>query len=60
MVATMDSDGVTRWDVEWEIQGRKGTRSGKLHELHEQEVAGARHAIRLHARRGDTVNIRVT
>ena len=57
-MAKTDADGMIRIDLEWEIQGRKGTRAGKLYGLHEQEVRGAEHGIKLHARRGDTVLIK--
>jgi hypothetical protein len=53
-----DADGMERIDIEWSIEGRKGTTSGKLHELHAQEVANAKESIRALARRGDTVTIR--
>lgn len=57
-MAKQDADGMTRVDLEWQIEGSKGTRTGKLYGLHEQEVMGAKAAIKLHARRGDTVTIR--
>ena len=57
-MAKKDADGMTRVDLEWSIEGGKGTRAGKLYELHEQEVANAREAIKSQARRGDTVTIR--
>lgn len=57
-MAKQDADGMIRVDLEWTIEGRKSTRSGKLYELHEQEVMGAKAAIKLHARRGDTITIR--
>ncbi len=53
-----DTDGMLRCDLEWTIEGRNGTRTGKLYGLHEQEVLGARHSINLKARRGDTVTIK--
>lgn len=53
-----DADGMTRVDLEWSIEGVKGVKSGTLYELHEQEVAAARQAIKRRARRGDTINIR--
>lgn len=58
-MAAKDADGMTRVDLEWEIEGRNGTQSGKLYELHEQEVIGAKQAIKLRARRGDTITIRL-
>jgi hypothetical protein len=57
-MAKQDADGLTRVDLEWSIAGRKGTKTGKLYGLHEAEVLGAKHAIKLHARRGDTINVR--
>lgn len=57
-MAKRDADGVTRVDLEWAIEGCKGTRTGRLYGLHEQEVAGAKHALSLRARRGDTVTVR--
>ena len=57
-MAKQDADGMTRVDLEWTIEGRKGTTSGKLYGLHEQEVAGAEQAIKLRARRGDTIGIK--
>lgn len=53
-----DADGMTRVDLEWTIEGCKGTKTGKLYGLHEQEVMGAKEAIKNRARRGDTVTIR--
>lgn len=47
-----------RVDIEWTIEGRHGTRSGKLHGLHAQERANAEAAVRRRARRVDTVTIR--
>lgn len=57
-MAKRDADGLTRVDLEWSIEGSKSTRTGKLHELHEQEVANAKESIKGLARRGDTVTIR--
>jgi len=60
-MAQRDSDGMVRVDLEWTIEGtrKKGTRSGKLYGLHEQEVIGAKATIKLHAQRGDTITIRL-
>jgi hypothetical protein len=49
---------MTRVDLEWTIEGRKGTQTGKLYGLHEQEVARAKEDIKRRARRGDTIDIR--
>ena len=49
---------MVRVDIEWSIEGRKGTKSGKLYGLHPQEVMGAEQALRLRTRRGDTVQIK--
>jgi hypothetical protein len=49
---------MVRVDLEWTIEGRKGTRTGKLYGLHAQEVMGAKHALKLQARRGDTITVR--
>jgi hypothetical protein len=57
-MAKRDADGMTRVDLEWTIEGRTATKTGKLYGLHEQEVMGAKQAIRLRARRGDTVTVR--
>lgn len=60
MAAMMkDADGLDRADLTWTIEGRKGTRTGNLYGLHEQELAEAERVIRSQARRGDTVTIRV-
>jgi hypothetical protein len=53
-----DADGLERVDLEWSIEGRNGTRRGKMHELHAQEVVNAKRSIKDAARRGDTVTIR--
>lgn len=53
-----DADGMIRVDLEWTIEGSKGTKTGKLYELHEQEVMGAKQAIKLRAKRGDTITVR--
>lgn len=53
-----DADGMNRVDLEWTIEGSKGTKSGKLYGLHEGEVIGAKEALKLRARRGDTITIR--
>lgn len=56
----IDEDGLTRVNLTWKIEGRRGqVRSGEYFELHEQEVASAKAAIRRAARRGDTVTISV-
>lgn len=57
-MAKRDADGMIRVDLEWTIEGRKGTKTGKLYGLHEQEIMGARQAIKLRARPGDTVTVR--
>jgi hypothetical protein len=57
-MAKRDADGMNRVDLEWTIEGRKGTRTGKLYGLHEQEVMAAKRSIKLHARRGDTITVR--
>lgn len=57
-MAKRDADGMIRVDLEWTIEGRQGTRAGKLYGLHEQEVMGAKRAIKLRAKRGDTVTVR--
>jgi len=56
-MAKLDADGMIRVDLEWAIEGKNGTRTGKLYGLHEGEVQLAKHGIRLKARRGDTVTI---
>jgi hypothetical protein len=53
-----DADGTLRTDLEWTIEGRNGTQTGKLYELHEGEVQGAMASIKGRARRGDTITIR--
>lgn len=55
-----DADGLTRVNLEWTIEGRDETRTGRLYELHEQEVHTAKQTIKSRARRGDTVTIRTT
>jgi hypothetical protein len=57
-MANRDEDGMTRVDLNWTIEGSKGTRQGTLYGLHEQEVAAARQQIKAQARRGDTVTVR--
>lgn len=57
-MAKLDADGMTRVDLEWTIEGRRETKTGKLYGLHEMEVRGAEHALKLRARRGDTVTIK--
>jgi hypothetical protein len=57
-MAKRDADGMTRVDLEWTIEEAKATKTGKLYGLHEQEVMGAKQAIKLRARRGDTVTVR--
>lgn len=54
-----DANGMTRYDMEWKVEGKGKVRSGRLYGLHDQEVLGARHAISLKVRRGDTVTVRV-
>lgn len=54
-----DADGMERHDMEWSIEGKKGTRQGKLYGMHEQELANAKAAVKRHARRGDTVTMKV-
>lgn len=53
----IDADGFQRVDLIWTIEGKSGTKSGRLYELHEQEEANAREGIKRLARRGDTVTI---
>jgi hypothetical protein len=57
----LDADGMTRVDLEWTIEGnrKRGTKTGKLYGLHEMEVMGAKAALKLHARRGDTITIKL-
>jgi hypothetical protein len=50
-----DADGMVRVNLEWTIEGSKGTKTGKLYELHENEVAAAKQALKGRARRGDTI-----
>lgn len=57
-MAKRDADGMIRVDLEWTIEGRNGTRTGKLYGLHEEELANAKHGIKRAARRGDSVTIR--
>lgn len=57
-MAQRDEDGMIRVDLEWTIEGRTGTKTGRLVGLHEMEVQGAKHALRLRARRGDTITVR--
>jgi hypothetical protein len=57
-MASTDTDGMTRVDLEWTIEGRKGIRTGQLYGLHFAEVLGAKAAIKGRAKRGDTVTIR--
>jgi len=57
-MAKLDADGMIRTDIEWTIEGAKGTRTGKLYGLHEQERINAETAIKAHAKRGDTITIR--
>lgn len=52
-----EADQMIRVNVEWSIEGRSGTQTGKLYDLHEQEVMGVRVALRQRAKRGDTVSI---
>lgn len=53
-----DADGMVRVDLEWTIEGKKGAKTGKLYGLHEQEVMAAKHAVKLRARRGDSITVR--
>lgn len=53
-----DADGIVRVDLEWSIEGSKGTQTGKLYGLHPQEVLGAKQALRQRAKRGDTITVR--
>ena len=53
-----DADGMARVDLEWTIEGRDGTKTGKLYGLHEQELAMAKAQIKRRARRGDTITTR--
>jgi len=57
-MAKRDADGMVRVNLEWTIEGRNGTKTGKLYGLHEQEVMGAKRSLKLRARRGDTVTVR--
>jgi hypothetical protein len=63
-IASVDVDTslsrLDRWSLNWKIEGRAGTRSGKLEGLHEGELEEAKRAIKRQARRGDTINIRVS
>lgn len=56
-MATRDADGMLRVDLKWSIEGRKSTRTGQLYGLHAQEVMAAKAAIKLQARRGDTITV---
>jgi hypothetical protein len=58
MAWTQGYGDMTRTNIEWSIEGRKGTRSGKLYQLHEMELMGAKESIKRLARRGDTVTIK--
>jgi uncharacterized protein involved in tellurium resistance len=57
-MAKRDADGMIRVDLEWTIEGRQGTKAGKLYGLHEQEVAQTKVSLKQRARRGDTITIR--
>lgn len=54
-----DADGMERWNIEWSIEGKTDTRKGTLYELHEQELANAKHDLRRLVRRGETLTIKV-
>lgn len=56
-MAKRGADGMLRVDLKWSIEGRKSTRTGRLYGLHEQEVVAAKAAIKLQARRGDTITV---
>jgi hypothetical protein len=55
----LDADGMERYDMEITREGVNGAKVTKLYGLHEQEVAGARHAAQLRNRRGEAVTIKV-
>lgn len=57
-MASTDSDGMVRVDVEWEIEGRKGTRTGKQYGLHPGELEGLKAQLKREARTGDTITVR--
>lgn len=57
-MAKPDADGMLRVDLKWTIEGSEETKTGKVYGLHEQEVMGAKHALKRLARRGDTVTVR--
>ncbi len=58
-MAEKDEDGMIRVDLEWTIEGRNGTRSGRLYGLHEVERANAEEDVKRLARSGDTVTFKV-
>lgn len=57
---TIDTDGLARYEMSWEIEGAQGNRKGYLHELHEGELENARADVRRMAKRGNTVTIKVS
>lgn len=60
-VMNRDADGMLRADMEWTIEGRGGVvASGKLYGLHAGELEEAKRAIKLRARRGDTITTRIS
>lgn len=54
----VDVDGMPRVNIEWSIEGKTSTKTGKLYGLHSEELANAKLAIARRARRGDTINVR--
>jgi hypothetical protein len=57
-MAEMGYGGMTRVDLEWSIEGSDGTKTGKLYQLHEQELANAKRALKQRAKCGDTITVR--
>lgn len=57
-MAKLGYGGMIRVNLEWTIEGKDGVQTGKLYGLHEMEVMGAKHALKLRARRGDTITVR--
>lgn len=54
-----DASGLERYDMSWSIEGKSGTRTGELYEMHSAELENAKAGVRRAARRGDTVTMNV-
>jgi hypothetical protein len=55
----LDKDGLERYDMEWTIEGKDETRSGRLYEMHEAELEHATRGLRRLTRRGETLTMKI-